>query len=264
MRSILERISTLFQELSLKRTPEAHSNGNFSKTDAHNDKTYQDLLTIDRTLDAYMAALPAHFSLDPTKTNDALERKYPRLKVYRQIIIAQVSFVRITMHRPFMLKALRKKKHPYRYSWQRCVDTAVQDLRARKMWTRTFNPSEQRQMFVGAWALFNSAVVLGLSILISVDMAEVPDPDTYQEYIGHLQECVETLQADLDQGRDDAVSRRERRIMDSLLARLDACTSAAAAGTTAATSTRPKVSPRIVETPQCESRLQRLNEMASC
>ena len=125
------------------------------------------------------------------------------------------------------------------------------------MWTRTFNPSEQRQMFVGAWALFNSAVVLGLSILISVDMAEVPDPDTYQEYIGHLQECVETLQADLDQGRDDAVSRRERRIMDSLLARLDACTSAAAAGTTAATSTRPKVSPRIVETPQCESRLQR-------
>ncbi|KAG7548955.1 hypothetical protein FFLO_03160 [Filobasidium floriforme] len=238
---ILERISTLFQELSLKRTPEAHSNGNFTQTDAYNDKTYQDLLTIDRTLDAYMASLPAHFSLDPTKTNDALERRYPRLKVYRQIVIAQVSFVRITMHRPFMLKALRKKKHPYRYSWQRCVDTAVQDLRARKMWTRTFNPSEQRQMFIGAWALFNSAVVLGLSILISVDMAEVPDPDTYQEYIGHLQECVETLQSDLDQGRDDAVSRRERRIMDSLLARLDACTSSAA---------RPKISPRVVETPQ--------------
>jgi hypothetical protein len=228
----------------LKRTPEAHSNGNFTQTDAYNDKTYQDLLTIDRTLDAYMASLPAHFSLDPTKTNDALERRYPRLKVYRQIVIAQVSFVRITMHRPFMLKALRKKKHPYRYSWQRCVDTAVQDLRARKMWTRTFNPSEQRQMFIGAWALFNSAVVLGLSILISVDMAEVPDPDTYQEYIGHLQECVETLQSDLDQGRDDAVSRRERRIMDSLLARLDACTSSAA---------RPKISPRVVETPQCES-----------
>jgi len=244
---ILERISTLFQELSLKRTPAAHSNGNFTQTDAHNDKTYQDLLTIDRALDTYMNHLPAHFSLDPTRTNDALERKYPRLKVYRQNIIAQVSFVRITMHRPFMLKALRRRKHPYRYSWQRCVDTAVQDLRARKMWTRTFNPSEQRQMFIGAWALFNSAVVLGLSILISVDMAEVPDPDTYQEYIGHLQECVETLQLDLDQGRDDAVSRRERRIMDSLLARLETCTSAALA--------RPKVSPRLVETPQCKPRL---------
>ena len=32
--------------------------------------------------------------------------------------------------------------------------------------------------------------------------------------------------------------------MDSLLARLDACTSSAA---------RPKISPRVVETPQCES-----------
>lgn len=85
----------------------------------------------------------------------------------------------------------------------------------------------QQQMFIGSWAVFNSAVVLGLSILISVDMGEMPDPDTYQEYIGHLHECVETLQSDLDQGMDDAVSRRERRIMDSLLGRLDACTNAA-------------------------------------
>lgn len=140
---ILERISNLFQELSLKRTPKAHNNGNFSTTDAHNDNTYQDLLAIDRDLEVYMSQLPSHFSLDPTKMNETVERKYPHLKVYRQIIIAQVNFVRITMHRPFMLKALRKKKHPYRYSWQRCVDTAIEDLRARKMWSRTLSQSEQ-------------------------------------------------------------------------------------------------------------------------
>jgi hypothetical protein len=127
----------------LKRTPEAHNNGNFRATDAYNDTTYQELLAIDQVLDKYMANLPAHFSLDPSKTNETLERNFPHLKVYRQNIIAQVNFVRITMHRPFMLKALRKKKHPYRFSWQICVETAVQDLRARKMWSRSFSPSEQ-------------------------------------------------------------------------------------------------------------------------
>lgn len=78
-------------------------------------------------------------------------------------------------------------------------------------------------MFIGAWALFNSAVVLGLSLLISFDMHELPDPETYQEYVSHLKECGETLQQDLESGRDDAVSRRERRIMDSLLHRVETC-----------------------------------------
>lgn len=76
-------------------------------------------------------------------------------------------------------------------------------------------------MFSGAWGHFNSAIVLGLSILISMNLDEMPSGETYTEFVGHLKDCVDRCQADLDSGRDDAVSRRERRIMDSLLARLD-------------------------------------------
>lgn len=149
---LLERISNLFQDLILHRTPEAHKKGNYYTTDADNDKTYHELLNIDRDMDTYLSRLPAHFSLDPTKMNHALETKFPHLKVYRQIIISQVNFVRIIMHRPFMLKPLRKKKqHPYRFSWQRCVDTAVQDLRARRMWSQTLSVTEQVSLSATSW-----------------------------------------------------------------------------------------------------------------
>lgn len=104
---------------------------------------YQEVLAIDRDIDNYLATLPPCFSLDPTKSNLALDQQYPRLPFYRSLITGAINFHRILMHRPFMLKPIRRKRHPYRYSWQKCVDTAVQDLRARTVWQKTLTPAEQ-------------------------------------------------------------------------------------------------------------------------
>ncbi|KAJ9121519.1 hypothetical protein QFC22_002137 [Naganishia vaughanmartiniae] len=170
----------------------------------------------------HAAMLPACLSLDPTKFNHALEQKYPRLPFYRQLINGAMFFHRILLHRPFMLKPIRKRRHPYRYSWQKCVETAVQDLRARSVWERTLSPSEQTQTYGGSFAPFNSCVVLGLSTLISLDMGEMPSPEVYSEHLTYLQNFVQRLQSDLDNGRDGTTAQKERTIMDSILARLDA------------------------------------------
>lgn len=139
-RRILERISRIFQDHGL-----AYEHGRSGRQIVDNDRNrmYQEVLAIDRDIDNYLATLPPCFSLDPTKSNLALDQQYPRLPFYRSLITGAINFHRILMHRPFMLKPIRRKRHPYRYSWQKCVDTAVQDLRARTVWQKTLTPAEQ-------------------------------------------------------------------------------------------------------------------------
>jgi predicted component of type VI protein secretion system len=58
--------------------------------------------------------------------------------------------------------------------------------------------------------------------MIALDMGEMPSPEIYSEHLTYLQDFVQRLQSDLDDGRDGTTAQKERTIMDSILARLDA------------------------------------------
>jgi len=78
-------------------------------------------------------------------------------------------------------------------------------------------------MYGGAWAEFNSVTVLGISLLLSSELKEEIDPELQRESLEYILGCCKRLQGDLDAGKDDAVSARERKIMDALLLRLGSC-----------------------------------------
>lgn len=78
-------------------------------------------------------------------------------------------------------------------------------------------------MYGGAWAEFNSVTVLGISLLLSSELKEDIDPELQRESLEYIQGCCRRLQADLDAGKDDAVSARERKVMDALMKRLVSC-----------------------------------------
>jgi hypothetical protein len=78
-------------------------------------------------------------------------------------------------------------------------------------------------MYGGAWAEFNSVTVLGISLLLSSELKEDIDPELQRESLEYIQGCCRRLQGDLDAGKDDAVSTRERKVMDALLLRLGSC-----------------------------------------
>lgn len=78
-------------------------------------------------------------------------------------------------------------------------------------------------MYGGAWAEFNSVTVLGISLLLSSELKEEIDPELQRESLEYILGCCKRLQGDLDAGKDDAVSARERKVMDALLLRLGSC-----------------------------------------
>jgi len=143
--SLMTRVSVLFQDFQDLDAP-APIEGSSSETFARQrDAAFDTLFAIDDELETYLDKLPAIFSVNPVHINYATEARYPRLKVYRQVIIGSVYFIRILLHRPFMLNSRRfgEAEGPYRTCWRRCVDTAIRDLRLRNMWRLTLSETEQ-------------------------------------------------------------------------------------------------------------------------
>ena len=143
--SLMTRVSELFQDFQDLDGPIPTAGMSPESLAQQKDAAFQALFAIDDELNEYLNNLPNIFSVNPVHINYATESRYPRLKVYRQIIIGSVYFIRILLHRPFMLNSRRfgEAEGPYRTCWRRCVDTAIRDLRLRNMWRLTLSDTEQ-------------------------------------------------------------------------------------------------------------------------
>jgi hypothetical protein len=120
--SLMTRVSELFQDfqdLDAPVSPAELSPEGFAR---QKDAAFRALFAIDDELNEYLNNLPNIFSVNPVHINYATESRYPRLKVYRQVIIGSVYFIRILLHRPFMLNSRRfsEAEGPYRICWKMC------------------------------------------------------------------------------------------------------------------------------------------------
>lgn len=140
---LMAQVSDLFQDFQDLDAP-AHLTGLTPAAHAARKQSlFAHLFSLDDALTSYLTSLSSVFSIDSSTINYATESRYPRLKVYRQVIIGQVYFIRILLNRPFMLNARRNAEGAYGSCWRRCVDAAVRDLRLRNMWRLTLSESEQ-------------------------------------------------------------------------------------------------------------------------
>lgn len=141
----MTRVSELFQDFQDLDAPIPTAGLRPEDFARQKEAAFQTLFDIDDRLSDYLDNLPNIFSVNPVHINYATESRYPRLKVYRQVIIGSVYFIRILLHRPFMLNSRRfgEAEGHYRTCWRRCVDTAIRDLRLRNMWRLTLSEIEQ-------------------------------------------------------------------------------------------------------------------------
>ena len=89
---------------------------------------YSEVLKLDGELNTFWEKLPPHFSYQPDKS---LDEKLPFLVTHRFLLLTEVMFVKIMLHRPYMLRSDR-----YIQSRNACFDAALkyfnirQDFRA--------------------------------------------------------------------------------------------------------------------------------------
>ncbi|PWY98564.1 hypothetical protein BCV70DRAFT_201884 [Testicularia cyperi] len=211
----LEAITHCFEERSQSRG----ANGRASRA-------YYRVLEVDDMIAEFVDSLPPYLAPNwstskKAKTDTSLDQDHPLLPYYRYLILGELCFYRSLLHRPYLLRPASNGKHPFPESRRVCVETALNDMRSRKEYARKLSKEQLAQSFGGAYALFNSAIVVGMSLLIAFNLGERIETADLNERLGYLQDFIAQLRRNFDAGNVDASAEREQMVIEVLVSRLE-------------------------------------------
>ncbi|KAG1806755.1 fungal-specific transcription factor domain-containing protein [Suillus plorans] len=121
---------------------------------------YSDVLTLDDDLLKFVSNLPPHFSLDP---DTSLDETKPFIPVHRFLLITEVLFVRVGLHRPYLLRKLSCDR--YLRSRRACFESSIKDFQVRKAF-RDLMPKEARDSLSNAYREFQTAMISGIYLVL--------------------------------------------------------------------------------------------------
>ncbi|EJD53601.1 hypothetical protein AURDEDRAFT_110415 [Auricularia subglabra TFB-10046 SS5] len=159
---------------------------------------YHEVITLDEELNKFTASLPPHFAMEPDTSLDATHEFLP---VHRFIILTEIFFVRIALHRPYVLRRLESER--YNYSRKICFETAIKDFQFRQAFKQSVSPEVIASL---GWAYreFQSAMISGIALVL--------DPQSSKSDILHT--ILDAFLAARESAEEsDPTSRREVRII---------------------------------------------------
>ncbi|CAE6342058.1 unnamed protein product [Rhizoctonia solani] len=135
---------------------------------------------------------------------------YPMLPTHRFMINTEIQYVRIALHRPYVLRAGEK----YEPSRNACFEAARIDRRAREGFRREVTWPDhraRRDHMGGLYRLFNSTMILGIALLLN------PAGPNAAELRGYLDDFIQLHASQTT----DVTSSREVKIIQLFRAKAD-------------------------------------------
>lgn len=126
----------------------------------HSPRHYADVLALDDDLLKYKQNLPPHYSLDPDTSLDASHSYIP---LQRFLLVTEFLFVRISLHRPYLLRKLDSTK--YSRSRDACFESALKDHEIRQEYIAT-TAREGRDPVASAYREFQAAMIAGIYVVL--------------------------------------------------------------------------------------------------
>ncbi|EMD40742.1 hypothetical protein CERSUDRAFT_80391 [Gelatoporia subvermispora B] len=128
---------------------------------------YSDVVTLDDELLKFMQSLPSHYAIDP---DTSLDQSHPYIPVHRFLLVTEILFVRMTLHRPYLLRRLGSDR--YLRSRTACFESALKDYHIRRVFLET-TTKEARDPVVTAYREFQSAMISGIYIVLHPNGSDV-------------------------------------------------------------------------------------------
>jgi len=116
---------------------------------------YSEVITLDDDLLKFITNLPSHYSLSP---NTSLDDTDPFIPIHRFLLLTEILFVRISLHRPYLLKRLDSER--YSRSRVACFESAIKDYEIRQEF-RDSVLEETRVGLSNAYREFQTAMISG-------------------------------------------------------------------------------------------------------
>ncbi|KAL0949504.1 hypothetical protein HGRIS_009557 [Hohenbuehelia grisea] len=121
---------------------------------------YSEVISLDDELLKFIETLPPHFSLDP---DTSLDESLTFIPVHRFLLITEILFVRIGLHRPYLLRRLRSER--YNRSRTACFESAMKDFRVRRAFRESM-AKEKRDPLSNAYREFQTAMISGIYLVL--------------------------------------------------------------------------------------------------
>jgi hypothetical protein len=167
--------------------------------------SYHEVLELDKELMRFVGSLPPHYSMEP---DTSLDQTFPYLRVHRCLLITEILFVRISLHRPFLLKRLNSDK--YLHSRKACFASALQDFRIRQTFRAEMGLDGSPASHSNAYREFQTAMIAGIYLVL-----EPSGPEAVSMYA-----ILDTFMADHEGLPElDETTRRELSIIEFLKAK---------------------------------------------
>ena len=126
---------------------------------------YSEVLKLDDELTAFMETLPPHFSYQPDKS---LDEKLPFLITHRFLLLTEVMFAKITLHRPYLLRSDR-----YIQSRNACFDAALKYFNIRQDF-RAFKDNQKSSFITTHFREFQTAMIAAIYLILNPNGPDVP------------------------------------------------------------------------------------------
>ena len=156
---------------------------------------YSDVLALDDELMKFVKNLPPHFALEPDTSFDNTSSYIP---IHRFLLITEILFVRISLHRPYLLRRLESDR--YLRSRTACFESAITDFKARQDF-RLSMPQETQESLSNAYREFQTAMISGIYLVLEPNGKDAPAMhailDAFMTEHEGLQDTDETTRREL-------------------------------------------------------------------
>ncbi|KAI9508928.1 hypothetical protein F5148DRAFT_997334 [Russula earlei] len=121
---------------------------------------YSDVLAIDDDILRFLDNLPPHFSLH---FDASLDDSHPYLPAHRFLLLTEVFFIRISLHRPYLLRRLGSDR--YSRSRRACFISAIRDFEIRRAIASKLSQETVVALNI-AYRDFQSAMISGIYLVL--------------------------------------------------------------------------------------------------
>jgi hypothetical protein len=165
---------------------------------------YSDVLAVDDDILRFLDNLPPHFSMN---FDSSLDDSLPYLPAHRFLLLTEVFFIRISLHRPYLLRHLGSDR--YSRSRRACFVSAIRDFEIRRAISSKLSQETLVALNI-AYRDFQSAMISGIYLVLYPrgSMAE------------RMHTILDTFLKDHEGIREmDETTRREVKIIEFLKAK---------------------------------------------
>jgi len=152
---------------------------------------YSEVLKLDDELTAFWDKLPPHFSYQPDKS---LDDELQFLVTHRFLLLTEVMFVKITLHRPYLLRSDR-----YIQSRNACFDATLKYFNIRQDF-RAFNDTQKSSFITTHFREFQAAMIAAIYLILNPNGSDAPTMKAIVDVF--LQDHQDTQQMDETTARE--------------------------------------------------------------